>query len=79
MVASRWLVLLLLGVVTLLVTSCDAQVESWLPLLRPDARFEFVYLPIITIIMRSAEILQGIVGSYRGKSFTDTPFPVSQI
>ena len=64
MLASRWLVL---GAVTVLAASCDAQVESWLPLLRPDHYFEFRNRHIITFIMRATELLQGIVGSYRGE------------
>ncbi|XP_043203004.1 uncharacterized protein LOC122371029 isoform X1 [Amphibalanus amphitrite] len=65
MVPSRCLALPTLAVVAVLATCCDGQVESWLPLLRPDPYFEFMYVPIITLIMRSTELLQGIARSYK--------------
>ena len=72
----QWLVLWTLLLTLLLAAPGEAQVESWMPMLRPDPFYEFVYLPCITVIMRTAELLQGIAGSYRGelsncRSFVD--------
>ncbi|XP_043203007.1 uncharacterized protein LOC122371029 isoform X4 [Amphibalanus amphitrite] len=50
------------ALVLLLAGPCHAQVESWLPFLRPDPYFDFMYYPIITVFMRATEVIQNVSG-----------------
>ena len=45
----------------------QAQVESWLPLLRPDPYFDFAYYPAIVAILRAFAVIRNLSGVYRSK------------
>ena len=64
---TQWLMLPVVTLVLLLASPGEAQVESWLPLLRPDPYFDFAYYPMLIFILRTKELLQAVSGTYKGE------------
>ena len=69
---TQWLMLPVLTLVLLLASPSEAQVESWLPLLKPDPYFDFAYYPMLIFILRTKELLQAVSGSYKGEHWAST-------